>query len=70
MKKKLSLDQLSVKSFITRQNAAGGAVIQPEPTGKLCTRDLIICPWYSELYTACECPESEWEPCLSFPNCV
>jgi len=75
MKKKLSLEKLSVKSFITDNRAKGGVPYITygcpiDTQYRTCTMQIQVCPWYSELYTACTCPESELGPCDSNPNCV
>jgi hypothetical protein len=73
MKKKLSLESLSVKSFVTGRERMGGIQgisinICPELSRRTCGG--LDCTWYSELYTACNCPESELQPCNTNPNCV
>jgi hypothetical protein len=75
MKKKLSLEKLSVKSFVTDSKVEGGVpyITYGCPNQTLyrtCTMQVQVCPWYSELYTACNCPESELQPCLTSPACA
>lgn len=65
MKKKMKLDGLKVKSFVTKVEKAkeetvkGGALL-PDPIDIRRTLAEPGCPWYSELYTACTCPPS-WQ---------
>jgi len=57
MKKKLALADLNVKSFVTADARAGAPV--PAKTQNLAECGTTTA-WYSELYTACTCPES-WD---------
>lgn len=72
MKKKMNLDALKVKSFVTKveeikeETVKGG---RPAPIDIPYTKDLRWCTWYSELYTACTCnPESDLVPCEPLPE--
>ncbi|MDJ0841354.1 MAG: hypothetical protein QNK37_32890 [Acidobacteriota bacterium] len=66
MKKKLNLNKLNVKSFVIGEQSIGGV---PYITYKClndtrylnCTQIPGVCPWYSELYTACQCESLEIE---------
>jgi len=74
MKKKLSLDKLKVESFVTDDRLQGGV---PYVTYKClpntqylnCTQQVQVCPWYSELGTACTCQPSELYPCDTNLDC-
>jgi hypothetical protein len=67
-RKKLTLSDLEVVSFITKRQARGGlpqsqTCLENQPTiAPPCTREL-SCPWFSEAYTACTCPESQFPGC-------
>lgn len=69
MKKKMNLDELKVTSFVTKvegvkeETVKGGAPVPVQFT----VFDP-ICVWISELYTACNCPETEIPLCLPTPE--
>ena len=69
MKKKMKLEGLKVKSFVTKVEKANEETVKggkPQPlTGpiQITTKRTLAepgCPWWSELYTACTCPPS-WQ---------
>lgn len=71
MKKKMKLDSLKVKSFVTKvdeskeETVKGGRPVPIQPIDF----SLLVktCTWYSELNTACTCPESEIPLCIPGP---
>ncbi|MDJ0839558.1 MAG: hypothetical protein QNK37_23765 [Acidobacteriota bacterium] len=56
MNKKLTLTQLSVKSFRTKEDVRAGALARTNNYLECVTTNT----WVSELYTACTCPET-WD---------
>ena len=66
MKKKLTLENVQVQSFVTKNDLVAGLALEAQ------TQDFIACTtttWYSELYTACNCPES-WNCTNEAPFCL
>ena len=70
MKKKMNLDALKVTSFVTKVEALKEETVKggkPSPIDIPFSFDFRTCTWYSELYTACTCPQTEIPLCLPTP---